>query len=331
MLLALIGLALPRVVTFAAETQIRRTPVLVYAYATSSRNYVGWAPWAADDPAPDVALGGPAVGVGSIVRWRANVDGARSGERTITAATDQRQIEESVKLAHYPPIVGRLELARSGAGTRVTWSGQIDTGYNPIERWRAQLQLKQALRGQVNLGLKRLATQVERFNTIPFDDLKPELVNTPSVSFAYREIDVSINSNDTIASLQQTYRDLARVLVANRIPVIGPPLKINVEEEAPAERVLAALPVAAGTSLPADLGVGISQSYAGPAWRLRATGAYPDLLRLRARVNMLLAASGLTLVAPSWEVYTPHGDAGQVDAVLFFPVDIVASAEGKAR
>lgn len=327
----LVGLALPRVVPFKGEIVIRRSPMLVYAYVASSRNYLSWAPWAADDPAPVTALAGPATGIGSIVRWHTEVEGAHSGERVITAAVARRSIGERVMLEHYPPIVGRLQLTPVPLGTKLDWSANIDTGYNPIERWRAQLNLKQALGGRISLGLSRLATQVERFNTIPFDDLQPELVNTPAVTFAYREVDVSLNSADTIASLRKNYSDIAGLLAANRIPVNGAPLKINVEEEAPTERILAALPVAAGTILPAGLGVGISQSYAGPAWRLRTTGTYPELLKFRTRVNMLLAASGLTLVAPSWEIYTPRGQAGEVNAELFMPIDIDTSPTSAAK
>lgn len=132
--LAGIGLLLPRVQHVERSRSIAAPADRLFALVAAPRQWNAWSPWAARDPAMRIDYRGPQAGAGAGWSWQSATEG--SGSMAITAAEPPSRIAYRIEFADMGSSAdGAFRFAPEGGGTRVTWSFDADMGWNPLSRW----------------------------------------------------------------------------------------------------------------------------------------------------------------------------------------------------
>ena len=133
-LLVLGSLLLPARTHVERSITIQRPPAEVFATLNSFRRFNEWSPWFAADPQAKYTYEGPVESVGAGMRWSGN-QAVGTGSQRITESQAPTRVVVALDFGGHPSVA-TYTLAAEGAGaTRLTWSFDIEHGYNPMSRW----------------------------------------------------------------------------------------------------------------------------------------------------------------------------------------------------
>src|SRR6202051_1863233 len=132
--LAIVGLLLPRKASVARSITIARPASVVYATVNSFQLFPKWSPWQHLDPNMHQTTEGPRDGVGAKLVWSGN-DKVGSGSQVITASTLNQSVASDIDFGKMGVAKSALLLAPDEHSTQVTWTLDIDLGTNPISRY----------------------------------------------------------------------------------------------------------------------------------------------------------------------------------------------------
>jgi hypothetical protein len=159
LILAGVGLALPRQVTVARTVVINAPEPVVFPYLNNLHAFSGWSPWAKRDPNLQVTYSGPDQGKGARIDWTSNERSVGAGSMEITESQPSRHIDLAVGFnglegASYYDVVP------SGSGSKVIWGFSYETSTNPIRRWKG-LMLDRFVGTEFQNGLAALKERIE--------------------------------------------------------------------------------------------------------------------------------------------------------------------------
>src|SRR5580704_1840637 len=157
--LAVVGLILPRHVEVKRSVIVNRPASLVYATVNSFALFPKWSPWQDLDPNMTQTTEGPRDGVGAKLIWKGN-DKVGSGTQVITASTTDKSVASDLDFGDMGAAKSLMTLAPDGNATRVTWTVDVDMGANPIGHYIG-LTMDGMLGKDFASGLNRLKTLVE--------------------------------------------------------------------------------------------------------------------------------------------------------------------------
>jgi uncharacterized membrane protein len=157
--LAVIGLLLPRMSHIERSITIDRPAGLVYATVNSFRLFPKWSPWQDLDPNMQQSVSGPADGVGAKLVWSGN-DKVGSGTQIITASTPDKSVDSDIDFGSMGTAKSTFTLSGDGASTQVKWALDSDMGKGPVGHYIG-LMMDRMVGKDYERGLAKLKTLVE--------------------------------------------------------------------------------------------------------------------------------------------------------------------------
>jgi effector-binding domain-containing protein len=291
--LAVVGLILPRHVQVKRSVAIDRPASMVYAVVNSFVLFPKWSPWQDLDPHMAQSVEGPRDGVGAKLIWKGN-DKVGSGTQTITQSTLNQSIASDLDFGDMGVAKSLVALAPEGTSTTVTWTVDLDMGANPIGHYFG-LTMDGMLGKDFANGLGKLKALVE---TLPNSDI---------AGFSAEPVDLkampilAVAESTTPDGIAKAYTDgfgqIMKFMTKNKLHQAGPVMGIGGELSGSNFNFDAAIPVDRGDTLSAD-GVRSVPSYAGKALKTTHVGAYEGLSKTYAQMHAYIAAHGYTAKGP---------------------------------
>ena len=157
-MLAGVGLALPRNVTIARSVVINAPESLVFSHLENLRSFNEWSPFATRDPQLQARFAGPESGKGARIDWTSSKRSVGDGSMEITASNPNRRIDLDVNF-HGQKGKSFYNVAPAGSGSKVTWGFQYETDANPLTRWRGLTDRR--FGAELGDGLRKLEEIIE--------------------------------------------------------------------------------------------------------------------------------------------------------------------------
>jgi effector-binding domain-containing protein len=304
--LAVIGLMLPRHVVVKRSVTINRPASLVYATVNSFVLFPKWSPWQDLDPNMSQTTEGPRDGVGAKLVWKGN-DKVGSGTQLITASTPDQSVASDLDFGDMGVAKSLVTLTPDGTMTRATWTVDVDMGGNPIGHY-VGLTMDGMLGKDFASGLGKLKNLVESMPNTDIAGFSAQPVQLTAVPI------LVVTETAPLDGIAKAYGDgftqIGKFMTKNKLHQAGAPLGIDDEMTPGNYKFEAGIPVDRGDALSAD-GVRMVQSYAGNALKTTHVGAYDGLSKTHDRLLAFMAVHGYTAKGPtfSWFVDDPGNTA----------------------
>jgi effector-binding domain-containing protein len=301
-ILAVIGLILPRHVVVKRSVTINRPASLVYATVNSFVLFPKWSPWQDLDPNMSQSTEGPRDGVGAKLIWKGN-DKVGSGSQLITASTPDRSVASDLNFGDMSTAKSLVTLTPDGNATRATWTVDLDMGANPVGHYFG-LTMDGMLGKDFASGLGKLKNLVESMPNADIAGFSADPVQLTAAPL------LVVTESAPLDGIAKAYADgfgqIAKFMAKNKLHQAGAPLGIDEEMTSGSYKFDAGIPVDRGDVLSAD-SVRAIQSYGGKALKTTHVGAYDGLSKTHDQLLAYIAAHGLVAKGPifSWFVDDP--------------------------
>jgi effector-binding domain-containing protein len=287
--LAIVGVLLPRNIHVERSISIARPASLIFATVDSFQLFPKWSPWQDLDPNMHQSTEGPRDGVGAKLVWSGN-DKVGSGTQVITAATANQSVSSDVDFGKMGVAKSTLVLQPQGDSTRVTWGLDIDMGANPVGHYFG-LMMDRMIGKDYAKGLSKLKTLAESMPNVDIDGFAAEPVDMTAAPVLVLE---ETSAHDP-ASISRAYADaftrVSNFIAKNKLKMSGAPLGIDGAASASAFTFQAGIPVDRADVTPAD-NIKLIQSYAGKALKTTHIGPYETLAKTYDAMRAYMAAHG---------------------------------------
>jgi effector-binding domain-containing protein len=300
--LAVVGLILPRHVEVKRSVTIDRPASLVYAAVNSFVLFHKWSPWQDLDPNMSQTTEGPRDGVGAKLLWKGN-DKVGSGTQLITASTADRSVASDLDFGDMGAAKSLMTLTPDGKATRVTWTVDVDMGANPIGHYIG-LTMDGMLGKDFASGLNKLKTLVESMPNTDIAGFSAEPVQLTAAPI------LVVTETAPLDGISKAYGDgfaqIGKFMAKNKLHQAGALLGIDGETTPGSYKFDAGIPVDRAEVVSAD-GVRAIQSYAGRALKATHVGAYESLSKTHDQLLAYMAVHGHSPKGPmfSWYVDDP--------------------------
>jgi len=301
-LLIVVGLALPRSASVEVETLIDAHPATVFALVNDFRRYSLWSPLIDTDPNARIVYAGPARGVGATMTWDGAIIG--TGAQTITQSRPFERLEMLVNPDESGEARSSFDFSNVGAATKVTWSFEIDFGYNIVGRYFALL-LTGVIERDYAQGLANLKELAETMPSADFSDIEIEQIVVEATEIAYLPT-TSVPEPAAISeAMGKAYFEILSFIDDHGLAEAGAPISITHSFSGSELMFDAAIPVrGVRDSTPRNgATVRIGQTYAGKVIRVRHIGSYRQLGETHRKIAAYIAALGLERAGDPWESY----------------------------
>jgi effector-binding domain-containing protein len=300
--LAVVGLLLPRHVEVKRSVTINRPASLVYATVNSFVLFPKWSPWQDLDPNMSQTTEGPRDGVGAKLVWKGN-DKVGSGTQLITGSKQDQSVASDLDFGDTGTAKSLMTLTPDGNTTRVTWTVNLDMGANPIGHYIG-LTMDGMLGKDFASGLSKLKTLVESMPDTDIAGFGAEPVQLTAAPI------LVVTETAPLDGIAKAYGDgfaqIAKFMAKNKLHQTGAPLGIDGEMTPGSYKFDAGIPVDRADVVSAD-GVRAIQSYAGKALKATHVGAYDSLSKTHDQLLAYIAVHGHSPKGPmfSWYVDDP--------------------------
>jgi effector-binding domain-containing protein len=323
-LLAGIGMLLPRTVHVERATSIGAPPATVFALVNGYRLFNKWSPWYALDPEAQYTFEGPDFGAGAKMAWASAKRDVGSGSQTIVDSRPHEMVRTEFAFGDQWIVTAQFTLAPEGDGTKVTWGLDADMGAGPIGRWFG-LMMDRKVGKDYESGLAALKTLAESLPKTDFAGLVVERVEVQPVTVAFIPATSARDEQAFAAAIGGAYGQVGLFMTKNGIKQASAPITICNKLDESGYQFDAAIPVdrAPDKEVAADFPVQVKQTYGGKALKVVHKGAYHGL---EATYNQLLAwtaAHGYESAGSPWDEYVSDpGNTTEADLVtnIYMPV-----------
>ena len=132
--LAIIGMFMSPKVHVARTMDMKSSPDAVYNQVADLKMWDNWMPWNKMDPAMKKTYGEKTVGEGAMYSWESDNNNVGKGSITITKAVPNEMVETNLSFMGEGNATGGYQIEKTDAGSKVTWSMDMDMGGNPFKR-----------------------------------------------------------------------------------------------------------------------------------------------------------------------------------------------------
>jgi effector-binding domain-containing protein len=318
-ILAVIGMILPRHVVVKRFVTINRPASLVYATVNSFVLFPKWSPWQDLDPNMTQTTEGPRDGVGAKLTWKGN-DKVGSGTQLITASSADQSVASDLDFGDMGAAKSLVTLTPEGNMTRTTWTVDVDMGANPIGHY-VGLTMDGMLGKDFASGLGKLKNLVESMPNTDIAGFRAEPVQLTATPI------LVVTETAPLDGIAKAYADgfgqIAKFMAKNKLRQAGAPLGLDDEMTAGSYKFEPGIPVDRGDVVSAE-GVRVVQSYAGNALKTTHVGAYDGLSKTHNQLLAYIAVHGYKPNGPmfSWFVDDPgNTPAENLRTEMYAPIE----------
>ena len=310
------SLLLPGQAHVERDIEIDRPVHTVYTVLNGYQHFSAWSPWAGLDPQMEVTRSGPSHGQGARYQWSSKMASVGSGSQEIILSQADERIDMALEFSGMDARqTASFEFEPTSAGTRLTWSLDVDFGDSLFGRWFGLL-LDRMVGRDYEQGLSRLKALLESMPEADFSGLEVAVTEVEARRIAFLSAATSTDSENIGAAYAQAFARIRSALQLDGLKPTGAPLVIGREWDEQADRFEfdAAFPVAesaqrkaAGASDAYQLGY----TYAGRVLKTTHVGPYADLSSHLDRLMAYKRAMGFEDNGLPWDVYVSLGGNGQ--------------------
>lgn len=134
LVVAAIGLMLPSQVHVERSITINKPQEMVFNYVNNINNWNTWSPWYELDTTASYVLAGPESGIGAKLTWVSTNKDVGKGSMTYTEVKVPSMIKQEINFMEEGLALGTYSFSSEGDGTKLNWSFEFDTGFNPLLR-----------------------------------------------------------------------------------------------------------------------------------------------------------------------------------------------------
>lgn len=301
-LLAVVGLGLPRHAVVTVQSDIDAHPATVFALLNDFRRVSLWAPFTATDPNARVVYSGPARGEGATVTWDGSVIG--TGSEVIAESRPFEHLATVIRAGADSTSRSDFELAAVDGRTSVTWTFSTDYGYNLVGRYVALL-LDGALRRNHTQALANLGDLAASLPRADFSELDIEHIVVEARTIAFLPTTSVPEPSAISEAMGAAYFRILSFIDEQGLHEAGAPISITRSYRGGLLQFDAAIPVRGiSDDTPGNGGaVRLGKTYAGPVIRVKHVGSYRGLTQTHAKIAAYLTALGIERAGPAWESY----------------------------
>ncbi|HET7921836.1 MAG TPA: SRPBCC family protein [Gammaproteobacteria bacterium] len=317
-MLAAIGVLLPRHAQVERAIEIAAPPANVFTVLDNFHVFGKWSPWTGhDDPDAHTIYNETWSGVGAHLDWQRTAPEPDNGSAAIVESLPYRRIAMRLALDDRRPMAVAFTLSPTANGTRVVWHADTDFGWNLAARFLGLLP-DNHLGDALARGLENLKRLVEVLPQADLGGADIRLIRMQPVSIVYVNGHTTTDGRDVANALDTAYAEVRRFVAANRLEVTGAPMALTRLWDPAHNRYEfeAALPVDwKQLAQPAGSPVKLGQTLGGRVVMARWVGPYSGTGRVYDQIAAWLAANGLVATGLYWEQY-PNSPATTPDDKL---------------
>lgn len=302
--LVAVGLLLPSSRHVERSITIDAPPCVVFATVNSFHRFDDWSPIAEVMPDASSSLIGPAFGIGAGLSWTTPGPDGDSGSQVIVSTIPEERVDLALDLGREGAAQGAYLLQPEGAGTRLTWSFDVDLGLDLIARFRA-LRLDRSLGPLYAQGLANLKSLCEGLPKVDWSDIEIGLGEVRSATIAYAPGTCDASETAIAGALATAFGQVVRFVAANELQLAGHPLAITNYSDERGWSFEAGLPVAGqpARGVGAESTVRMGETYGGRVVRAVHIGPYRRLQETYAKAEAFIAVYGLGRNGRPWDVF----------------------------
>lgn len=295
LLLAAIGLLLPRHVTVERSVVISAPAPTVFALVNGFTHFNRFSPWAARDPATAYTFTGPQFGKGAAMEWRGEHPEVGSGRQQVIESEPYEKVVTALDFGDAGEGRAAFLLDEVENGTRVTWRFETDFGYNPVYRWMG-LMFDRWLGPDYERGLGNLKAIAESYPDVDIRGLDVERVAVTPERLLYIDRTTSMDTESFAASLAEAFGALTTYAQINELEPRTRLLILrgtNTEKSSITLNVALAIPTGSRLTYP-NPGISQGRLDENPALRTFIRELEPaGLVALNQRMKLYAALHGL--------------------------------------
>lgn len=323
-LLAAIGMLLPRNVHIERSIVIDAPAATVFALVDGYKQFNKWSPWAALDPNAKYTTEGPVFGVGAKQSWSGDPKTVGTGSQEIIEVKQNESVKSRLEFAGQAPATASFTLTPDTGGTKVVWGLDCDMGKGPVGRYFG-LMMDKMVGKDYEKGLAGMKSLAESFPKADFAGLNVEAIDAVPVTVAYVATHSSKDEKEIAAAIGAAFGKVGPFMKANGLKQAGPVQTINNKWDDAGYDFDAAIPVdhAPAKEVPADAPVQVKQTYAGKALKIALKGPYSRMPATYEKLHAFVAARGYEANGAPWDEYVSDpGNTPEADLItnIYQPV-----------
>jgi len=133
-IVAVIGMFMSPAVRIERSMEMKASPEAVYNQVADLKNWDNWMPWNKLDPNWERTFGEKTSGEGATYSWKSKDSNVGQGSITITKAVPNELVETNLHFEGQGDATGGYKIEKTDAGTKFTWSMDMNMGSNPFKR-----------------------------------------------------------------------------------------------------------------------------------------------------------------------------------------------------
>jgi effector-binding domain-containing protein/uncharacterized protein YndB with AHSA1/START domain len=308
-LLVVLALFLPSAAHVERSASISAPPAAVFDIVNSLKRFNEWSPWYELDPAARFSYSGPEQGVGARVEWASETRELGAGSQEIVESVPGERVRTQLDFTDDGHADVAIRLVPEGKATHVTWSFDMQFGYNLPARYFG-LWIDRVLGPYYEKGLANLKVIAESEATGPPATAALQItdVELSALDIVYVPGTSAPDPDAIAAALASAYSALNAFLETNQLQPSGQPLAINEFFDESGWGFEAAIPFsgsekARARAVQSNGPVKIGQMYSGRALKgvhIGPRATLPDTYR---QLEDHMAQQHLEQNGRSWEQY----------------------------
>jgi effector-binding domain-containing protein/carbon monoxide dehydrogenase subunit G len=316
---------LPRNVHVERSATIAAPRATVFTLLNSYKQFNRWSPWFELDPEARYTYEGPGAGVGAKLSWVGNEQTLGSGSQVITASEPYEKVAADVDFGQGGgPAKQVYTLTAEGAGTKVSWSMDVDLGMNPIGRYFG-LGFEGMIGKDFDRGLALLKTFAEGLPKADFAGLDIEAASVEPITVAYVPTSSAKNDGAIAAAIGAAYGEVGAFMKAQMLKQAGAPITIDTGSSDTGYLFDAAIPVDGQPArpVPPESRVRLKQTYGGKVLKVALRGSYSQIPATYDKIVAYIAAHGIETNGNPWDEFANDPTTVKESDVLtniYFPI-----------
>ena len=318
-----IALFLPNTVHVERSTVIAAPAATVFTLVNGFVRFNQWSPWADLDPATAYTYDGPTAGVGAKMTWASDDPDVGAGSQEVVASTPWQEVRTRIDFVGEGRADSTLRLAPAAGGVEVTWSFDVDLGFNLVGRWFG-LMFDALIGPDYEKGLGRLKTLAESLPSDDWSELDIRVTEVAPVTIAAVRRSCAHDVAVVAPILAAAYAEITRFIAANDLDPAGPPVAVNLEWRT-GYTFDAGIPVAgvSDAALSSDGDIRLTTTPGGRVVKAVHVGPRGEVGATFGKIKAFAAVHGLTLAEPAWEEYVSDPattNEAQLVTNVYYPI-----------